>query len=57
MRKALSALGLQQDQYAEHSFRIGAATAAAQAGLEDLTIKADGTVWRSFCTYVIQEIG
>ena len=38
MRKVLSALGLKQDQYAGHSFRIGVATAAAQAGLEDSTI-------------------
>ena len=53
MRKALSALGLQQDQYAGHSFRIGAATAAAQAGLEDSTIKALGR-WNSsaFLLYI-----
>ena len=53
MRKALSAVGLQQDQYAGHSFRIGAATAAAQAGLEDSTIKALGR-WNSsaFLLYI-----
>ena len=53
MRKTLSALGLQQDQYAGHSFRIGAATAAAQAGLEDSTIKALGR-WNSsvFLLYI-----
>jgi len=40
MRKALSVAGLEQDQYAGQSFRIGAATAMAQAGLEDSTIRA-----------------
>ena len=53
MRKALSAVGLQQDQYAGHSFQIGATTAAAQAGLEDSTIKALGR-WNSsaFLLYI-----
>ena len=53
MRKALLELGLEQDQYAGHSFRIGAATAAAQAGLEDSTIKALGR-WNSsaFLLYI-----
>ena len=53
MRKALSALDLQQDQYAGHSFRIEAATAAAQGGLEDSTIKALGR-WNSsaFLLYI-----
>ena len=35
VRKLLAALGIPQDQYAGHSFRIGAATMAALAGVED----------------------
>ena len=53
MRKALSATSLQQDQYAGHSFQMGAGTAAAQIGLEDSTIKALGR-WNSlaFLLYI-----
>ena len=53
MRKAMSATGLHQDQYAGQGFQIGAATAAAQAGLEDSTIKTLGR-WNSlaFLLYI-----
>jgi len=34
IREVLRALGLPQDQYVNHSFRIGAAMAAALAGVE-----------------------
>ena len=37
-----SSLGLQQDEYAGHSFRIGAATSAVLAGVEDSTIQTLG---------------
>ena len=46
LRKALGALGLHQAAYAGHSFRIGAATAAAAAGVEDSTIQLMGR-WNS----------
>ena len=53
VRRALSAIGLEQGLYAGHSFRIGAATVVAQAGLEDSTIRALGR-WNSsaFLLYV-----
>ena len=53
MRKALSANGVDVSGYSGHSFRIGAATAAAAAGLEDSMIKTLGR-WRSsaYQTYV-----
>ena len=40
VRNALTQMGLGQSLYAGHSFRIGPGTAAAQAGVEDSTIKA-----------------
>lgn len=46
IRTALASLGLPQDQYARHSFKIEAATTTAQVGLEDYTIKALGG-WQS----------
>ena len=46
LREALEALGLQSEHYAGHSFRIGAATTAAERGLEDSLIKALGR-WES----------
>ena len=53
IRRALSMLGLPSEQFAGHSFRIGAATAAAQAGLEDSVIQALGR-WSSaaFLLYI-----
>ena len=53
VRRALSSLGLCQAHYAGHSFRIGAATAAAAAGIEDSTIQALGR-WSSaaFLSYI-----
>ena len=50
IRRTLQALGLPQDDYAGHSFRIGTATSAAMAGIEDSTIQA---LWRlPFLRYV-----
>ena len=53
VREALAALGLQEQSYTGHSFRIGAATTAAEAGIEDVIIKALGR-WNSeaYQTYV-----
>ncbi len=50
IREALGAVGLPQDQFAGHSFRIGAAT---KAGIEDSTIRMLGR-WNSatFLVYV-----
>ena len=46
LRTILGAVGLPQQQYAGHSFRIGAATTAALVGIEDSTIQALGR-WHS----------
>ena len=46
VRDALEALGHTGKSYAGHSFRIGAATTAAEKGLEDSLIKALGR-WES----------
>ena len=53
MRKALSMCGIEQGAYSGHSFRIGAATAAAQAGLSDSLIQTLGR-WSSgaFLSYI-----
>ena len=53
VRSALALAGLDPSSYSGHSFRIGAATSATQAGLEDSTIKALGR-WSStaFLTYL-----
>lgn len=53
VRQVLQALGLPYDCFAGHSFRIGAATAAAQAGVEDSVIQLLGR-WSSaaFLAYV-----
>ena len=45
-RQALRSLGYEEGCYAGHSFRIGAVTAAAAAGVEDSTIKLLGC-WKS----------
>ena len=46
VRSALSALGYDCSSYAGHSFRIGAATTAAECGIEDSLIKILGR-WES----------
>ena len=46
VRDALQVLGLPYNEFAGHSFRIGAATAAAQAGVEDSVIRTMGR-WNS----------
>ena len=53
IRSALHAIGLPHQDFAGHSFRIGAATAAARAGVEDSTIRMMGR-WSSsaFLTYI-----
>ena len=53
VREALNTLGYLSDKFAGHSFRIGAATTAAEAGIDEATIKALGR-WRSdaYQTYV-----
>ena len=53
VRAVLSSLGLPQDEYAGHSFRIGTATSAALAGIEDSTIQTLGR-WQSsaFLQYI-----
>ena len=53
IRQVLHSLGLSSEEYAGHSFRIGAATSAALAGVEDSTIQALGR-WKSaaFLQYI-----
>lgn len=46
VRSALSSLGYDKSSYVGHSFRIGAATTAAEKGIEDSTIKMLGR-WES----------
>ena len=53
VRAALSSLGYDPSLYAGHNFRIGAATTAAECGIEGSTIKALGR-WKSdaFQSYI-----
>ena len=53
MRNAVGELGLPKEHFAGHSFRIGAATAAARAGMEDSLIMTLGR-WSSaaFLRYI-----
>ena len=53
VRSALLEAGIPYQNYSGHSFRIGAATAAAQVGLQDSTIQVLGR-WSSaaFLTYI-----
>ena len=53
LRGILSSIGLPRGDYADHSFRIGAATTAAMAGVEDSMIQALGR-WQSaaFLQYI-----
>ena len=46
VREALAASGIDQNKYTGHSFRIGAATTAAQCGITDSTIQLLGR-WES----------
>ena len=46
LKEALAAVGIDPTRFAGHSFRSGAATAAAKVGLSDSTIKQLGR-WRS----------
>lgn len=48
LRQSLSHLGYNQTNYCGHSFRIGAASTAAAAGIEDHMIKTLGR-WSSSC--------
>ena len=53
VRSTLASVGVDTSRYIGHSFRIGAATTAAQAGLQDLLIQTLGW-WKSsaFLSYI-----
>ena len=53
LRKVLQGIGIEASPYKGHSFRIGAATAAARAGISDSLIQSMGR-WKSsaFMTYI-----
>ena len=46
VRKALSSVGIKAEEYVGHRFRIGAATTAAERGVQDSLIKTLGR-WQS----------
>ena len=46
VRKGLDKIGVDNSKYCSHSFRIGVATAAARAGIDDSVIKTLGR-WES----------
>lgn len=48
LRRCLTAVGLNANDFGTHSFRIGAATEAARAGLPETEIQRIGR-WRSSC--------
>ncbi len=56
MRQALRQAGIPEGDYSGHSFRIGAATTAAHAGIEDSIIQVLGR-WNShaFLRYIQME--
>ena len=51
VKRALAFYGIDSSRYSSHSFRIGAATTAAAAGVPDRTIKALGC-WSSDCYHM-----
>ncbi len=53
LRTALAQAGVESSHYSGHSFRIGAATAASQAGYSDVFIQSLGG-WKSaaFISYI-----
>ena len=51
IRAALCTVGLPEDNFAGHSFRIGAATAATKAGIEDSVMQTMGR-WSSAASFV-----
>ena len=52
LRDGLSACGIDSKAYAGHSFRIGAATTAAEKGIEDSTIMLGRWKSEAFQLYV-----
>ena len=52
IRQALQTLGLESSHYAGHSFRIGAATTAAERGIPDSTIILGRWKSEAFQTYI-----
>ena len=55
VRSALTTANLPADNFAGHSFRIGAATTAASAGICDSSIQSLGR-WKSNAYYYISEL-